>query len=101
MTCNERLGDASEACIHCAVDYPMVWPKIHCFFEVAQCMDTPGDVLATKVESMLSADLITAILTADKVALPSELMGMYWSAVDDLFACGVVSEDGMSGQGSV
>ena len=48
---------------------------------------------------MLSADLITAILTVDKVALLEDFKGMYWSAVADLFACSDVDEEALSGQG--
>ena len=39
------------------------------------------------LESVLSADLITEILTAGKVARPKEFTGMHWPAVPDLFAC--------------
>ena len=46
--------------------------------------------LLTQLESVLSADLITAILTVDQVALPGEFTGMHWSAVADFFTCSVV-----------
>ena len=82
--CNERSGDASAACVDCAVNCPMVWPKPDHFFEVVQCMGKPGAAPATKLESVSSADLITAILTIDKVAFREEFVGMYWSAVADL-----------------
>ena len=38
---------------------------------------------------------------ADQVALPKELMGMYWLSVANLFACSVVDEEDVSGQGLV
>ena len=79
----------------------MVWPKLDSFFEVAQCMGMPGVNLAKSLESVLSTGLITDILTADKVALPKELMGTYWSAVTYLFACNDVDDEAMSRHGSV
>ena len=36
---------------------------------------------------------------ADQVVLPRELMGMYWLAVANIFACSVVHEEDVSGQG--
>ena len=49
---------------------------------------------------MSSADLITEILTADRVALPNEFTGMYWSAVAGLYACSDEDEEVMSSEGS-
>ena len=76
----------------------MVRPKLDCFFEVVFCMGTPVVALATKLESVLSADLITAILRVVKVAILEDFTGVYWSDVADLFACSVVDEEAMSGQ---
>ena len=98
--CNERLGNATAACVHCAVDCPMVWPKLDDFFDVVKSMGTPGVALAAKLENVMSVHLITEILTVDKEILPKELTGMYWSAVADLFACSD-GQDEVSGQGSV
>ena len=58
-------------------------------------MCTPGVALVTKFMSVLSADPMTEILTANKVALPKD-MGMYWSVVADLFACSGEDDEGMS-----
>ena len=79
----------------------MLWPKLDHFFEVVKSMGTPGGTLATKLESVPSANFITEILKADNVALPKEYMGVYWSAVADLFACCDKDEEVMSGQGPV
>ena len=62
----------------------MLWPKLDHFNEVVESMGTPRAALAIKSESVLSVDLITEILTADRVALPNEFTGMYWSAVAGL-----------------
>ena len=35
------------------------------------------------------------------MAIPTEIIGMYWSVVADLFACRDEDEEDMSGQGSV
>ena len=70
--CNERWGDTRAACVHCTVDCPMVWPKLGRFFQVVQCIGMSSVALTTSLESLLSTDLITAILTADKVVLPKE-----------------------------
>lgn len=99
--CNERLGNACTACVHCAVDCPVLWPKLDHFFEVVQSMGEPGGALASKLESVLGVDLITEMLTLGKVVLPKELTGAYWSAVADLFACQNVDAEDKSGQGSV
>ena len=57
-------------------DEAMVWPKLdHCFV-VFNRMGTPGVALATKLESVSSADYITEIITEDKVALANECMGI-------------------------
>ena len=64
-------------------------------------MGTPGVTLAAKVESVLSADLITEITTADRVVLAKEFTGMYWSAVADPFACSDEDDEDMLGQSLV
>ena len=79
----------------------MMWPKLDHFFEVVESMGTPRAALAIKLESVLSVDLITEILTTDKVALPKEFTGMYWSVMADPFACNDMDEEVMSGQGLV
>ena len=76
----------------------MVWTKLGHFVEVVKSMGTPAVALATKLESVLRADGITEILTADKVAFRKEFTGMYWSVVADLFACSDDDEEFMSGQ---
>ena len=62
--CNERLGNASASCVHCEVDCPMAWLKRYKVFEVVKSMGTPDVALATPLESVLSADLITEIITS-------------------------------------
>lgn len=57
--------------------------------------------LATKLKSMVSADLITEILIADMVALPKEFTGAYYTAVANPFACRLEDEEVVSCQGSV
>ena len=58
----------------------------------------PGSEIRLYI-TVLSADLITEILTADMVALPNEFTGMYWSALANIFACNDEDEAVMSGQG--
>ena len=55
----------------------------------------------TKLESVLNADYITAILTVDRMALQEEFACMYCWVVADFFACSDVHQDAMLGQGSV
>ena len=54
----------------------MLWPELDHFFSVIKSMGTPGVVLLTKLESVLSADLITEVLTTDKEAFRKEFPGM-------------------------
>ena len=58
----------------------------------------PGNTVGISFDS--NAYPITAILTADKVALPKEFTGMYWSGVA-IFACSDDNEEDMLVQGSV
>ena len=79
-------------------DEAMVWPKLDYCFEVFNRMGTPGVSLATKLESVSSADYITEITKEDKVALAKECTGICWSAVAGRFACSDKDIADMSGQ---
>ena len=98
--CEEHLRDARTGCVHCTVDCPVLWPKIDLFLEEVGDLGLRGEVLATKLESMLGVELFTMILSVGCNDLPKELTGRFWSAVADLLSCRVQDDDekDMSGQ---
>ena len=60
--CDEHLGDARKACVHCIVDSPVLWLEIDNILEEVRCQ---GGVLLTKVESMMGVELLTTNMSVD------------------------------------
>jgi hypothetical protein len=107
VACDEHLGDSKQACIHCMVDCPVMWPKLDQFFASVNDLGGKGVGYASEMESLLGEDLVKAMINPRKDFLPQELTGGYWSAVADLLLCNVcldagqdLGQEGHSGQAS-
>ena len=106
-SCDEQLGDARTACVHCMVDCPTVWPKLDEFFASVRDLGGRGVAYAEHLEALLGADLVKAMINPKKDFVPEELTVAYWSAVADLLMCNVsvnagqgLGQVGSSGQAS-
>jgi hypothetical protein len=103
--CDEHLGDAKQACIHCMVDCPVMWSKLDQFFASVNNLGARGVGYALELKSLLGEDLVKSMINPRKDFLPQELTGPYWSAVADLLLCNVcvdagqeLGQEGPSGQ---
>ena len=87
ISCQELLGDLKQATSHCMVDCPAVWPRLDEFFSTVHGLFDLGGSFSDYLQTLSGADLIGAILSPNKVDIPSKVIGRYWAAVADLYCC--------------
>jgi hypothetical protein len=105
--CDEHLGGSKQACIHCMVDCPVMWPKLEHFFATISSLGEVGADYANKLKTLNDEDLVTAMIIPERNFLPKELTGPYWSALADFLVCNAsadagqdLAQEGHSGQAS-